>query len=257
MQADLKAFARCGVYGATAITAITAQNTVGVFDVQEVAPEMILAQVRAVCSDMAIGAVKVGMAGSIRTVEAVARALDLTGSVPIVVDPVMVSGSGTRLLDEDAVAVFRESILPRAAVVTPNVEEACVLVGTSRPADAAGLAELARFVHRLGPDAVVITGGDRESGEDILFDEDVVTAIPGKRYSGIDAHGSGCTHSSILTACLALGMELPAAARCARSVTAEAVRHGLAGVGKGPGPVDVLGDSAQRVARCRRCGVMS
>src|SRR3954451_8044352 len=155
IQADLKAFARCGVHGATAITAITAQNTVEVRAVAPVAPEMIEAQVAAVADDIGIDAVKIGMLGSAATIEAVERALrTLPAGTPVVVDPVMVAESGGRLLERDAERALRERILPLATVVTPNLPEARVLAGAGAGEDASP-EELARAIHALGPRAVV------------------------------------------------------------------------------------------------------
>src|SRR5438552_13285692 len=159
IQADLKAFAACGVHGMTAITAITAQNTVGVTAVHAIPPDIIVEQVRAIAEDIGVDAVRIGMLGNAATIEAVARALELTGDAPVVIDPVMVAESGARLLDEDAVAALRDLLLPRAAVVTPNVPEARVL---SAEASDTPVSDLARAVHALGPAGVVVTGGHRE-----------------------------------------------------------------------------------------------
>ncbi|HEU0019163.1 MAG TPA: bifunctional hydroxymethylpyrimidine kinase/phosphomethylpyrimidine kinase [Thermoleophilaceae bacterium] len=238
IQADLKAFARCGAHGMTAITAITAQNTVAVEAVYPVAPEAIVAQVRAVAEDIGVDAVKVGMLGSAETIAAVVAALDLIGDAPIVVDPVMVAESGATLLDPDAVDALQRSILPRAAVVTPNLPEARVLPGLGEEASAP---ELARAVHALGPRAVVVTGGHADEIADVFFDGDEPVAIPGERHPDGAAHGSGCTHSSALAARLAFGDAPLEAARAARAVAAAAVRDGLRGIGRGAGPVDVFG----------------
>jgi hydroxymethylpyrimidine/phosphomethylpyrimidine kinase len=237
IQADLKAFARCGVHGMTAITAITAQNTVAVTGVYPVAPEAIVEQVRAVADDIGVDAVKIGMLGTVETIEAAVRALDLVGGAPVVLDPVMVAESGARLLDEDAEEALRDRLLPRVAVVTPNVPEAGVLARSEE----GGHAELARRVHALGPGAVVITGGHREEATDLFFDGDELVPIEGERHPDGAAHGSGCTHSSTLAAQLALGRSPLEAAREAKRVASEAVRDGLRGVGGGAGPVDVLG----------------
>jgi hydroxymethylpyrimidine/phosphomethylpyrimidine kinase len=239
IQADLKAFARAGVHGATAITAITAQNTVAVTAVEPVSPRMIVAQVRAVVEDLGVDAVKIGMLGSAATARAVGEALDLLADgTPIVVDPVMVAESGARLLDEDAQVALVEQVLVRATVVTPNVPEARVLAGDDGSASAQ---ELARAIHALGPRAVVVTGGHRREATDLLFDGERMIEIGGPRYPDGAAHGSGCTHSSTLTACLARGDDLEQAAREARRVAAEAVRDGLRDLGAGAGPVNVLG----------------
>jgi hydroxymethylpyrimidine/phosphomethylpyrimidine kinase len=238
IQADLKAFARAGVHGTTAITAITAQNTVGVLGVEAISPAMIVAQVRAVVEDIGVDAVKIGMLGSVASAEAVSEALDLLpAGTPVVVDPVMVAESGARLLDLDAQEALVDLVVARATVVTPNLPEARVLAGD----DALDGEALARAVRALGPGAVVVTGGHREQAVDVLFDGEHVVELAGERYPDGAAHGSGCTHSSTLAARLALGDDLPAAAREAKRVASEAVRDGLRDIGRGAGPVDVLG----------------
>jgi hydroxymethylpyrimidine/phosphomethylpyrimidine kinase len=242
IQADLKAFAAAGVHGATAVTALTAQNTKAVTGVHPVPPEFILEQVRAVAQDLGVDAVKIGMVGSRRATEAVAQALDeLSAGTPVVLDPVMVAESGARLLEEDAEEALRSLLLPRASVVTPNLLEARVLVH-----DATLDGErLARAVHALGSDAVVVTGGHRDEAADLFFDGTQFVPIPGPRHADGAAHGSGCTHSSTLAAHLALGASPLDAARIARDVAAEAVRNGLRDVGAGAGPVDVLNVAAR------------
>jgi hydroxymethylpyrimidine/phosphomethylpyrimidine kinase len=243
IQADLKAFARCGVHGMTAITAITAQNTVAVTAVYPLPPEAVVEQVRAVADDIGVDAVKIGMLGNAATISAVRRALDLVGDAPVVLDPVMVAESGARLLDEDAEVALRTELLPRATVVTPNLAEARVLAAPHLPAATAEPVELARAIHALGPGAVVVTGGhwEEERATDVFFDGQQLVEIPGERHPGGAAHGSGCTHSSALAAHLALGLDPLEAARRAKEIAAEAVRDGLRGLGAGPGPVDVLG----------------
>src|SRR5688500_8016954 len=158
----------------TAITAITAQNTMAVTDVYPLPPAVIVEQVRAVADDIGVDAVKIGMLGNAETIEAVLRALDLVPDAPVVLDPVMVAESGARLLDEDAQEALRTLLVPRAAVVTPNVPEARVLAGAEPAAVGADPAEdaeqLARAVHALGPRAVVVTGGHREQAVDVFFD---------------------------------------------------------------------------------------
>jgi hydroxymethylpyrimidine/phosphomethylpyrimidine kinase len=243
VQADLKAFARCGVHGMTAITAITAQNTVAVTAVHPVPGEVIVEQVRAVAEDIGVDAVKIGMLGSAETVAAVNEALDLVPDAPVVLDPVMVAESGARLLDEDAQEALRTLLVPRAAVVTPNVPEAGVLAGSDGETEAEALV---RAVHALGPRAVVLTGGHREEAADLFFDGERLVELPGERYPDGAAHGSGCTHSSALAAQLALGLEPLEAARAAKRIASEAVRDGLRSVGEGPGPVDVFGLEARR-----------
>jgi hydroxymethylpyrimidine/phosphomethylpyrimidine kinase len=238
IQADLKAFARCGVHGMTAITAITAQNTSAVTGVYPLPPEAIVEQVRAVAEDIGVDAVKIGMLGNAESIRAVERALDLVPGAPVVLDPVMVAESGARLLDETAEDALRRGLVPRATVVTPNVSEAAVLVGPDAPGEPE---HLARAIHALGPRAVVVTGGHREEANDLFFDGERVVEIPGVRYPDGASHGSGCTHSSALAAHLALGADPLEAARRAKQIASEAVRDGLRGLGAGAGPVDVFG----------------
>jgi len=247
IQADLKAFARCGVHGTTAITAITAQNTVGVDSIHAIPPASIREQVLAVSGDIGVDAVKIGMLGTSETTEAVVGALEdsgLAGSVPIVVDPVMVSESGAVLLDEGARAALVDRLLPITTVATPNLPEARELAGGRNGGDRI---DLARAVLALGPAAVIVTGGHTDEGSDLLVTKTgEMIAIPGPRYPDGASHGSGCTHSSVLAAQLALGNSLTDAARVARDLTGEAVAAGLRDVGEGAGPVDVIGLAARR-----------
>jgi hydroxymethylpyrimidine/phosphomethylpyrimidine kinase len=222
----------------TAITAITAQNTVAVTAVHPVPAEVIVEQVRAVADDIGVDAVKIGMLGSVETIRAVDEALDLVPDAPVVLDPVMIAESGARLLHEDAQDALRKLLLPRSAVVTPNVPEARVLARAGEHEEAE---HLVRAVHALGPRAVVLTGGHREEAVDLFFDGEQLVEIPGERHPDGAAHGSGCTHSSALAAQLALGLEPLEAARAAKRIASEAVRDGLRSVGQGPGPVDVFG----------------
>ena len=241
IQADLKAFARSGVHGMTAITALTAQNTVGVTGVHPVPAAFVVEQVRAVAEDIGVDAVKIGMLGTAEIVAAVREALELLpAGTPVVLDPVMVAESGAVLLDDDARTAIVALLLPLATVITPNVPEARVLAGTTG-ADGPDEAEaLARSLHALGPAVVVVTGGHREEATDVVFDGREITLIPGERFPDGAAHGSGCTHASTLAAQLALGRTPLEAARTARRIAGEAVRDGLRHLGAGPGPVDVL-----------------
>lgn len=260
IQADLKAFARCGVHGCAAITAITAQNTLGVNAVHLVPADDVLAQVRSVVSDIGVDAVKVGMLATRELVHAVACALDeLPAGTPVVVDPVMVAESGAQLLEPDAQVALVQEIVSRASVLTPNVPEALALVrhgaegSFDSHADAAsavdpetpdGAHALARAVLALGARAVVLTGGHRAQAVDVLVEAsapDQAVSIPGQRHPDGAAHGSGCTHSSVLAAQLALGRPLAQAAFAARALAGEAVRNGLRDIGEGAGPVDVIG----------------
>jgi hydroxymethylpyrimidine/phosphomethylpyrimidine kinase len=249
IQADLKAFARCGVHGTCAITAVTAQNTLGVSAIHPIPPEVVLAQVRAVAGDIGVGAVKVGMLGSAEITLAVARALDeLPSGTPIVVDPVMVAESGARLLAGDAQQALVAEILPRATVITPNLPEGRVLVGGDSTIDGA---ELVRALLALGPRIVVLTGGHRAQATDLFLDgagDGQIVEIPGARHPDGAAHGSGCTHSSVLAAQLALGHTPLQAATTARALAGAAVARGLRDIGKGAGPVDILGLSECRAS---------
>jgi hydroxymethylpyrimidine/phosphomethylpyrimidine kinase len=257
IQADLKAFAARGVHGVCAITAITVQNTVGVEAVHQIPPEIVRAQIAAVASDIGVDAVKVGMLGDRETTLAVASALDeLDRAVPVVVDSVMVAESGARLLADDAYEALVREILPRAGVLTPNVPEARALLG-EEPLAGAGEAEaerLARAVLGLGPSAVVLTGGHRESATDLLLIRPAhpgdparpAVAIGGPRHPDGAAHGSGCTHSAALAASLALGETLEQAARSARALAGEAIARGLRELGAGAGPVDAIDLAARR-----------
>ncbi len=245
IQADLKAFAACGVHGMTAITAVTAQNTVGVTAIHPIPPEIIVAQVKAVAGDIGVDAVKIGMLGDQATIEAVASALaDLPDQTPVVLDPVMMSESGAELLEPSARSALIELLLPRATVVTPNVPEARALLGTAGESDS-DVEALAREIRALGPQVVVVTGGHREHATDVFFDGGRLVEITGERHHGGAAHGSGCTHSSVLAARLAWGDEPLSAARTAKELASAAVEHGLQGVGAGPGPVDVLDIAAK------------
>jgi hydroxymethylpyrimidine/phosphomethylpyrimidine kinase len=237
IQADLKAFARCGVHGMTAITAITAQNTTAVESVTPIPPEMIVAQVKAVAEDIGVDAVKIGMLGDAATIDAVVEALGYVGGAPVVLDPVMVAESGAALLDPDASAALIERMLPRATVTTPNLAEARRLTGLEQAAQE----ELVAPLLELGPKAVVVTGGHTERGADLFYDGGEPRWIDGPRHPDGASHGSGCTHSSSLAASLAQGMEPFEAAVRAKEITSEAVGAGIRALGAGTGPVDALG----------------
>jgi hydroxymethylpyrimidine/phosphomethylpyrimidine kinase len=237
IQADLKAFARCGVHGTSAIVALTAQNTHEVVSVETLPRQFILDQVRAVVEDMGVDAVKIGMLFDQPTIEAVDEALELVGDSPIVLDPVMVAESGAVLLKPEARQALVARIVPRATVVTPNAPEARELTGLDGDASPD---ELVRAVHALGPKVAVVTGGHLD-GSDRYFDGEALEVIEGPRHQDGASHGSGCTHSSALAARLALGDSPLEAARAARKIAAEAVANGLREIGSGAGPVDVLG----------------
>jgi hydroxymethylpyrimidine/phosphomethylpyrimidine kinase len=234
IQADLKAFAAAGCHGMSAVVALTAQNTVGVTAVHEAPVEFVHAQLDAVFSDIGVDAAKTGMLFSAPIVETVADFLAVH-PVALVVDPVMVATSGARLLREDAVETLVTRLFPLATVITPNLIEAEALVGGPAPRE-----ELARRLHALGPQAVIVTGGHGDEAIDTLYDGERVVQIPVPRHAAAATHGAGCTHSATLVALLARGASLEAAARQAARVAADAVRHGLVELGAGEGPVDVF-----------------
>jgi hydroxymethylpyrimidine/phosphomethylpyrimidine kinase len=270
IQADLKAFAACGVHGMTAITAVTAQNTVGVRAIHHVPPDVIKAQVAAIIDDIGVDAIKIGMLGTVATIDAVWSALEhVPREVPVVLDPVMVAESGAILLEPEARLALVERLLPRATVVTPNLPEAREIVATGAALEprlraggavagdrggrgdghaatgglhaADGADWLLLAIRRLGPPIVIVTGGHRELATDLFFDGTDVVEIPGDRHPDGAAHGSGCTHASVVAARLALGDDPLTAARAAKEATARAVADGLREIGAGAGPVDILG----------------
>jgi hydroxymethylpyrimidine/phosphomethylpyrimidine kinase len=239
VQADLKAFARCGCHGMTAIVALTAQSTAGVSGIHPVPPAFVEAQLEALYADIGVDAVKTGMLFATPIVETVASFL-ATHPGPLVVDPVMVASSGATLLEHDAAEALVARLFPLATVVTPNLHEACVLAGT-RYSDDVERRDLAEAIHAVGAAAVVVTGGHGVAAVDWLFDGRRHVSIPVERLPSAATHGAGCTHSAALAAMLAQGLDLEDAARGAARIASEAVRNGLSELGEGPGPVDVLG----------------
>jgi len=233
IQADLKAFAAAGCYGTSAIVALTAQNTTGVTAVHELPVGFVRAQLDAVFGDIVVNAAKTGMLFSRTVIDAVADFLD-GRSIPLVVDPVLVASSGASLLHADAVETLVSRLFPLATVVTPNLHEAEALAGEG------SRRELAERIHELGAAAVIVTGGHGDEAVDHLFDGERHVEIPVERHGTRATHGAGCTHSATLAAGLAKGDSLEQAAREAARVASEAVRHGLAEIGAGDGPVDVL-----------------
>jgi hydroxymethylpyrimidine/phosphomethylpyrimidine kinase len=235
IQADLKAIARCGGHGMSAITALTAQNTLGVTGIVETGPGFVLEQIRAVLGDIGADAAKTGMLFSVPVIEAVAEGLTGRG-LPLVVDPVMVASSGSRLLRQDAVAALVALIFPLATVVTPNLPEAQALTGL----DTQERAVLAERLVAMGASAALVTGGHGTEPVDHLFDGTAHLPIPVQRHAVQATHGAGCTHSAALAAGLAAGLSLAAAAKQAACVASDAVAHGLVGLGGGDGPVHAL-----------------
>jgi hydroxymethylpyrimidine/phosphomethylpyrimidine kinase len=235
IQADLKAFAAAGAYGMSVLVALTAQNTVGVTAIHELPPAFVRAQLDAVFDDIGVDAAKTGMLFSRALIETVAEYLEHR-RVSLVVDPVLVASSGAKLLEDDAVEVLVARLFPLATVVTPNLLEAQALTNMLD----ASKRVLAERLHELGAPAVIVTGGHGEP-VDHLFDGFTHTEIPVERHDVAATHGAGCTHSATLAALLARGESLLDAARGAAAAASRAVAQGLAELGSGDGPVDVLG----------------
>lgn len=240
IQADLKTFAAFGVYGTSAITAITAQNTLGVAAVQELPVELIEAQIDAIITDIGTDCVKTGMLASAPIVKAVAARIKTHVLERVVVDPVMVAASGDRLLKEEAVATYKSDLFPLATVVTPNVPEAEALTGV-KIKNLMGMKAAAKLIHRLGPRFVLVKGGHLEGDEvtDVLFDGTQYTDFPGERIPTNNTHGTGCTLASAIASGLAHGRPVDEAVAVAKLYITEALRNAFA-VGRGRGPVNHL-----------------
>ena len=240
IQADLKTFSALGVYGASVVTALTAQNTRGVQAIHDVPPDFVAAQMDSVFGDLAVDAVKIGMLSRPETIEAVAAGLDRHGARNVVLDPVMVATSGDRLLSDDAVRTLRDRLLPRARLVTPNLPEAGALLGQSMAGTEADMIEQGRALLALGCRAVLIKGGHGRGPDstDILFTPGGETRLSAPRHATRNTHGTGCTLSSAIAAKFASGRDLDAAAREAKLYLTDAIEaaDGLR-VGQGAGPV--------------------
>jgi hydroxymethylpyrimidine/phosphomethylpyrimidine kinase len=239
IQADLKTFAALGVHGTSAITAITAQNTVTVTDIHEVPIRIIRAQIDAVVDDLGVQAAKTGMLASAAIIEAVAAAIRERGIENVVVDPVMVAKGGARLLQSNAIAALYRHLLPLAAVVTPNIPEAEVLLG--RPlASLDDRRRAARDLLALGPRAVVVKGGHADADAiDVYWDGAEMVELKARRIDTKNTHGSGCSFSAAITAGLAKGQSPLEAVRAAKAFITGAIEHSL-DVGKGHGPVNPM-----------------
>lgn len=240
IQADLKTFAALGVYGASAIAALTAQNTEGVEAVLVVPPDFVARQIRVVARDLDIRAIKIGMLATCEVIEAVAAELSALPAVPVVLDPVMLAASGDVLLDEDAIETLRKTLLPRATVLTPNLPEAAKLLGQPEAKDEAEMCAQAEALRRLGTEAVLIKGGHADGPEavDLLIDREGELRLAAPRVGTKNTHGTGCTLSSAIAAELAKGASLREAVRHAKAyVTAALERADELRIGKGRGPV--------------------
>jgi len=239
IQADLKTFAALGVHGTSAITAVTAQNTMGVSDYVELPAAMIRAQIDDVVRDLAPAAAKTGMLASPEIITVVAAAIEEHGIASLVVDPVMVAKGGAKLLRDEAVGELRTRLIPLAAIITPNLPEAEVLLG--RPITSRDDRErAARDLVGLGCRAAVVKGGHAgEDADDVVFDGEALRWLPGNRIETGNTHGSGCTFSAAIAACLARGSGMQDALQEAKLFVTEAIRHSLE-VGHGHGPVNPM-----------------
>jgi hydroxymethylpyrimidine/phosphomethylpyrimidine kinase len=240
IQADLKTFSALGVYGATVITALTAQNTQGVGAIHDVPAEFIAAQIDAVFSDLAVGAAKIGMVSQVKAIEEIAAGLVRHQAKNIVLDPVMVATSGDRLLAPDAVEAMRSALVRRALLVTPNLPEAAALTDTEIARDERDMAVQARTILAMGARNVLIKGGHGEGAEsvDLLIGEEGSARLAAGRIATQNTHGSGCTLSSAIAAGLAKGLDLTDAVRDAKTyVTAAIAAADRMRIGHGRGPL--------------------
>lgn len=243
IQADLKTFAALGVYGASVITVLTAQNTKGVTGIHDVPADFISAQIDAVFSDLDIAAVKIGMLSQVAAIQAVAQELARYKAKNIVLDPVMIATSGDRLLAANAVAALRTQLIPIALVVTPNLPEAAALTGASMARNEDEMEAQAREILALGARNVLIKGGHSEGAEsvDLLIGQGDVIRLSAKRIATKNTHGSGCTLSSAIAAGLARGLDLIAAVQEAKTyVTAAIAAADRLTIGHGHGPLNHL-----------------
>ncbi len=237
IQADLKTFAALGVYGVSALTAITAQNTIGVKEAHELPAEIVNAQIEAVLTDIGAEAVKTGMLANSSIIECVAEAVQRHKVRWLVVDPVMVAKSGDSLLQESAVGALRNMLVPLASIITPNIPEAETLTGIKIDSDAEAR-EAARALVSMGAKAVVVKGGHREGpATDLLYDGSVFKEFSTLRIDTANTHGTGCTFASAIAAGLARDMTLLDAVALAKDYVTEAIRRSFP-VGGGHGPLN-------------------
>ncbi len=241
IQADLKTFASIGVYGASAITALTAQNTTGVAAIHAVPPDFVRAQINAVTSDIVVDAIKIGMLANDAIIASVAASLGQLSDIPVILDPVMVATSGARLIDENAIAQLRDTLIPRATLITPNLDEAALLCNAKPAASAEQMRVQAANLISQGARAVLLKGGHGENDEaiDILVTPDGSRDYSLPRIDTENTHGTGCTLSAAIAAYLAKGNELSDAIAKAKQFVWNglvAARHQR--LGKGGGPLD-------------------
>ncbi|WP_116200382.1 bifunctional hydroxymethylpyrimidine kinase/phosphomethylpyrimidine kinase [Amycolatopsis circi] len=246
LQADLRTFLACGVHGLVAVTAVTVQNTLGVHDRADLPPHIVAGQIEAVAADMGVGAAKTGMLASAEIIHAVAAACDKAGigrdgAIPFVVDPVAAAMTGQSLFDDDGLAALRDELLPRATVLTPNLDEVRLLTGMT-VTDRDGMHTAAVVLHQLGPKYVLVKSGHLQSDPecvDLLFDGTTFVELPGPRWQTPHTHGAGDTMASALTAGLAKGMSVVEAARYGKWFVSQAVEHSYP-MGAKVGPVSAF-----------------
>jgi len=240
IQADLKTFSALGVYGASVITALTAQNTRGVTGIHDVPPAFIAAQIDAVLSDLAVDAVKIGMLSRPEAITEVASGLARHGMATVVLDPVMIAASGDRLLVPEAIDTLRRELLPQALLITPNLPEAAALLEAAPAEDLASVRAQAQLLLAMGPRAVLIKGGHGEGPDsiDVLLDSDGFVEFTAPRIVTRNTHGTGCTLSSAIAAGLAKGLGLREAVAAAKDYLTKALaRSEELAIGQGHGPV--------------------
>ncbi|MFB9927198.1 bifunctional hydroxymethylpyrimidine kinase/phosphomethylpyrimidine kinase [Amycolatopsis halotolerans] len=246
LQADLRTFLTCGVHGLVAVTAVTVQNTLGVHDRADLPPRIVAGQIEAVAEDMGVGAAKTGMLASAEIIHAVAAACDKAGigrdgAIPFVVDPVAAAMTGQSLFDDNGLAALRDELLPRATVLTPNLDEVRLLTGMT-VTDRDGMHTAAVVLHQLGPKYVLVKSGHLQSDPecvDLLFDGTTFVELPGPRWKTPHTHGAGDTMASALTAGLAKGMSVVEAARYGKWFVSQAVEHSYP-MGAKVGPVSAF-----------------
>jgi hydroxymethylpyrimidine/phosphomethylpyrimidine kinase len=240
LQGDLKTFSALGVYGASIVTALTAQSTAGVTAIHDVPPAFVTAQIDAVFSDLRVDAVKIGMLAQASVIAAVAQGLERWRQHKVVLDPVMVASTGERLLAADAVDVLKRVLLPRVMVLTPNLPEAAALLDTQAAQTQDEMQAQARQLLTLGPRAVVIKGGHAQgqSSIDLLVDRSGAVALPAARLASRNTHGTGCAFAAAIAAGLAKGLELAGAVRAAKDYVHAAIAAAdTLEIGSGAGPV--------------------
>ena len=241
IQADIKTFSAIGVFGTSAITAVTAQNTRGVRGIQPIAPDIVKGQIEAVLEDFTVDAIKIGMLHNVSIINEIARILPEAKPIPIILDPVMISTSGSRLLENDAIQAFIDKLLPLATLLTPNIPETEYLSGV-KIKDTTDIARAASILRNKGCEAILIKGGHiagKESTDHLFIKGEETLRLTSPTIKTQNTHGTGCTLSSAIAAYMALGYSLTEAVRQAKTYINEAIIHGAdARMGEGHGPVN-------------------